>query len=116
VTWPDDLYSGDFDVGEYSGFGAGVGVGADRALSQGDTLGQGRGLGAGGRYAPTRGALSEAGLLRQGQGAAGLGWAPRWDLGRALTATAAWYQAERAGANMRAVTLAQIEQFQESGE
>ena len=44
-----------------------------------------------------------------------LGWAPRWDLGRALTATAAWYQAERAGADMRAVTLAQIEQFQESG-
>lgn len=44
-----------------------------------------------------------------------LGWTPRWDLGRALTATVAWYQAERAGAEMRAVTLAQIEQFQESG-
>lgn len=38
MAWPDDFYPDDSDVGECSGVGAGVGVGADRALSQGDAV------------------------------------------------------------------------------
>lgn len=38
MAWPDDLYSDDSDVGEYSGAGAGVGVGAKRTLPQGDVV------------------------------------------------------------------------------
>lgn len=37
-----------------------------------------------------------------------LGWRPRWNFDEALTATAHWYKAHAAGADMRAVTLAQI--------
>jgi CDP-glucose 4,6-dehydratase len=40
-----------------------------------------------------------------------LGWAPAWDLDAALTHTVAWYEALGAGADMRAVTLGQIEAF-----
>jgi CDP-glucose 4,6-dehydratase len=40
-----------------------------------------------------------------------LGWAPGWDLGAALDSIVAWYTALRDGADMRAVTLAQIEAF-----
>lgn len=38
MAWPDDLYPDDSDVGEYSGAGAGVGVGAKRTLPQGDVV------------------------------------------------------------------------------
>ena len=41
-----------------------------------------------------------------------LGWAPRWDLEAALDATVAWYAAHRAGADMRAETLAQIAAYE----
>lgn len=44
-----------------------------------------------------------------------LGWAPRWALERGLQATVDWYRAYRDGADMRALTLAQIEQFRKSG-
>jgi CDP-glucose 4,6-dehydratase len=37
-----------------------------------------------------------------------LGWTPHWDLETALDATVSWYGAYRAGADMRAETLAQI--------
>lgn len=40
-----------------------------------------------------------------------LGWAPTWDLESALESIASWYTALRARADMRAVTLAQIESF-----
>ncbi|MBA3328540.1 MAG: CDP-glucose 4,6-dehydratase [Solirubrobacterales bacterium] len=40
-----------------------------------------------------------------------LGWEPAWDLGRALDEIVAWYEALRDGADMRAVTLAQIRAF-----
>jgi CDP-glucose 4,6-dehydratase len=40
-----------------------------------------------------------------------LGWAPAWDLDAALRNTVAWYEALQAGADMRAVTLGQIEAF-----
>jgi CDP-glucose 4,6-dehydratase len=40
-----------------------------------------------------------------------LGWAPAWDLDTALSSTVAWYEALRDGADMRAVTLQQIEAF-----
>lgn len=40
-----------------------------------------------------------------------LGWAPRWDLERALESIVEWYGALRDGADMRAVTLAQLEAF-----
>ncbi len=40
-----------------------------------------------------------------------LGWAPAWDLGEALDSIVAWYSALRDGADLRAVTLAQIEAF-----
>jgi CDP-glucose 4,6-dehydratase len=40
-----------------------------------------------------------------------LGWRPRWDLEEGLDAVLAWYRALRAGEDMRAVTLGQIEAF-----
>ncbi len=40
-----------------------------------------------------------------------LGWAPTWDLEQSLAAIVSWYAALRAGEEMRAVTLAQIEAF-----
>jgi CDP-glucose 4,6-dehydratase len=40
-----------------------------------------------------------------------LGWAPRWNLERTLEAVVEWYAALRDGADMRAVTLAQLEAF-----
>jgi CDP-glucose 4,6-dehydratase len=40
-----------------------------------------------------------------------LGWAPRWDLDRTLEAVVEWYAALRDGADMREVTLAQLEAF-----
>jgi CDP-glucose 4,6-dehydratase len=44
-----------------------------------------------------------------------LGWAPRWDLARALAEIVAWYAALRAGKDMRQVTLEQIESFAAAG-
>ncbi len=41
-----------------------------------------------------------------------LGWHPRWDLGRTLANIVAWHKACDAGADMRAVTLAQIASYQ----
>lgn len=43
-----------------------------------------------------------------------LGWAPAWGLGQALDSIVAWYAALRDGADMRAVTLAQIDSFAEA--
>jgi CDP-glucose 4,6-dehydratase len=40
-----------------------------------------------------------------------LGWRPPWDLDRALALLVEWHRAEREGADMRALTLAQIERF-----
>jgi CDP-glucose 4,6-dehydratase len=40
-----------------------------------------------------------------------LGWAPRWDLEQTLAAVVEWYAALRDGADMRAVTLAQLGAF-----
>ncbi|MEJ7787650.1 MAG: CDP-glucose 4,6-dehydratase [Solirubrobacteraceae bacterium] len=40
-----------------------------------------------------------------------LGWRPRWDLGQTLESIVAWHLAERAGDDLRAVTLGQIEEF-----
>ncbi len=44
-----------------------------------------------------------------------LGWTPRWNLERGIRATVDWYRAYAGGADMRAMTLAQVEQFQENG-
>jgi CDP-glucose 4,6-dehydratase len=41
----------------------------------------------------------------------GLGWRPAWDLDQSLARLVEWHRAEREGADMRALTLAQIEQF-----
>jgi CDP-glucose 4,6-dehydratase len=41
-----------------------------------------------------------------------LGWAPGWELERALSAIVEWYLALRDGADVRATTLGQIEAFQ----
>jgi len=40
-----------------------------------------------------------------------LGWSSTWGLDEALSSIVAWYLALRDGADMRAVTLGQIEQF-----
>jgi CDP-glucose 4,6-dehydratase len=40
-----------------------------------------------------------------------LGWRPHWDLGLALDRIVAWYRACEQGADMRALTLAQIDEF-----
>jgi CDP-glucose 4,6-dehydratase len=43
-----------------------------------------------------------------------LGWRCRWDLDRALELVVEWHRAHLAGADMRAVSLAQIERFAQS--
>lgn len=40
-----------------------------------------------------------------------LGWVPKWDIHQALAATVDWYQAYCRGADVRAFTLGQIEQY-----
>jgi CDP-glucose 4,6-dehydratase len=40
-----------------------------------------------------------------------LGWAPRWHLDEALSATADWFRAWSAGADARAITAAQLAGF-----
>ncbi|MCA1569024.1 MAG: CDP-glucose 4,6-dehydratase [Chloroflexi bacterium] len=40
-----------------------------------------------------------------------LGWAPVWELDETLAQTVAWYRALADGADMRAITLAQVERF-----
>ena len=64
--------------------------------------------------APAGAAAGEAPLLRLDASRARgeLGWTPRWDLDAALDATVAWYGAYRAGADMRAETLAQIAAYE----
>lgn len=43
-----------------------------------------------------------------------LGWRPRWDLERTIESIVAWHLAHRDGADMRALTLEQIEEFSAS--
>jgi CDP-glucose 4,6-dehydratase len=43
-----------------------------------------------------------------------LGWRPAWELGEGLEAVVDWYRQMRAGAEMRAVTLGQVHDFQYS--
>jgi CDP-glucose 4,6-dehydratase len=43
-----------------------------------------------------------------------LGWAPNWDLDRALVSVVDWYRAYQNGEAVREVVLRQIEEFQES--
>ena len=40
-----------------------------------------------------------------------LGWTPRWDLGRGLEETVAWYAAHACGDDARDLVIAQIEAF-----
>ena len=60
----------------------------------------------------------EAGCLKldSSKARARLGWAPRWRLGQALDRTLEWHMAWRDHADMRAVTLAQIEAYLSDGE
>jgi len=53
--------------------------------------------------------------LDSGKARERLGWTPVWDLDEALAGTVAWYRALHDGADMRAVTLGQIEAFQAAG-
>ncbi|NRR32680.1 CDP-glucose 4,6-dehydratase [Oxalobacteraceae bacterium] len=43
-----------------------------------------------------------------------LHWQPRWNLGQTIDQIVAWHQAHAAGADMRALTLAQIAHYQDS--
>lgn len=56
----------------------------------------------------------EAGMLRLDSTKARqrLGWRPRWGLAEALARTVEWHRAWQAGADMAAVSLAQIEAFE----
>jgi CDP-glucose 4,6-dehydratase len=49
--------------------------------------------------------------LDSGAAEARLGWTPRWNLEQALEMVVAWHDAERRREDMRAVTLAQIQEF-----
>jgi len=42
-----------------------------------------------------------------------LGWQPRWALQQALQASVEWHQQWLGGADMKAVTMTQINQFQD---
>jgi CDP-glucose 4,6-dehydratase len=44
----------------------------------------------------------------------GLGWTPRWDLDATLRAIVEWHAADAAGEDLRAVTLAQIERYEQA--
>jgi CDP-glucose 4,6-dehydratase len=57
----------------------------------------------------------EAGLLRLDSAAARtvLGWSPRWSLEQALNQTVRWYQAWLAGKDMQALSLQQVELYQQ---
>jgi CDP-glucose 4,6-dehydratase len=46
---------------------------------------------------------------------AGLGWAPRWDLGQALDSIVAWHRAWLADVDMHAYCLAELERFAAAG-
>ncbi|WP_434632925.1 CDP-glucose 4,6-dehydratase [Chromobacterium sp. CV08] len=88
----------------------GPGDGSDRPVSWvADTLARLRGEGAG-WHRDGGGHPHEAGLLRLDSAKArtALGWAPRWDLEAALSATLAWHQAWRRGEDMQDFTLGQI--------
>ena len=69
------------------------------------------------RAAPPGGASGEAPVLRLDSSLARseLGWAPRWDLPRALDATVEWHVRRGGGADMRAETLRQIEAYTGDG-
>ena len=69
------------------------------------------------RAAPPGGAMGEAPVLRLDSSLARseLGWAPRWDLPRALDATVEWHVRRGGGADMRAETLRQIEAYTADG-
>jgi CDP-glucose 4,6-dehydratase len=64
--------------------------------------------------APAGDGLHEARYLKldSARARARLGWRPRWDLSDALASIVAWYEALRAGEDMREVTLGQIEAFE----
>ena len=66
------------------------------------------------RPGPPGAAAGEAPMLRLDASRARteLGWEPHWDLETALDATVSWYGAYRAGADMRAETLAQIAAYE----
>jgi CDP-glucose 4,6-dehydratase len=51
-------------------------------------------------------------MLDSSLAASALGWTPAWDLGRGLEAVVEWFVAYRDGADMRQVTLGQIEAHQ----
>jgi CDP-glucose 4,6-dehydratase len=51
-------------------------------------------------------------MLDSSLAASTLGWTPAWDLGRGLEAVVEWFVAYRDGADMRQVTLGQIEAHQ----
>ena len=51
-------------------------------------------------------------MLDSSLAASELGWTPAWDLGRGLEAVVEWFVAFRDGADVRQVTLGQIESHQ----
>jgi CDP-glucose 4,6-dehydratase len=44
-----------------------------------------------------------------------LGWQPQWSLDRALALTVEWYKAQRAGEDMRSISLKQIQSYENGG-
>ena len=56
----------------------------------------------------------EAGMLRLdiSEARERLGWRPTWDIGKALEHTVAWYRGYATGADLRALSLAQIDEFE----
>lgn len=62
--------------------------------------------------------LHEAGSLKldSAKAKAILGWAPRWNLAKALEMTVDWHQAWKRGEDMAAVSLAQIQQYETAGQ
>jgi len=50
-------------------------------------------------------------MLDSGKAVAQLGWQPAWALEQGMMMTSAWYKAQSRGADMRALTIRQIEQY-----
>lgn len=103
------------DGGAYAGgWNFGPDAASERPVSFiADSLTACWGDGAAWRVDGAEGQAHEAGILKLDSAKARrhLGWQPRWSLDRSLSAVAQWFQEQRRGADMRAVTLAQIAEY-----
>lgn len=109
LTLASVLLDGDSSAAEGWNFGPDI-AGDDSVGAVADRAARAWGDGAQTRATPEENAPHEAAVLRVSSSKArlALGWAPRWDLDRAVGETVAWHKARLDDADMLALTRAQI--------